>query len=346
MTMPEIGRLERVSLRTIWPHEEYHFTPWLVENLDQLSETLDIPLDDPKRETWLPGAGEVDILAKVRTESGEETANVVIENQYGESDEDHFRRLLGYAASSDASILIWVAERFTSGHIRMVQWLNQWGADGNKIYAVEARALRIGAAFAVDFHIISGPRIAQERQKRNAVASIATAYAEFYRPVVAQLRREGLPPVSRGGWRGRWRSFQTGYPDIFYSVGLEDGGEARAYFEVSGRFEPSGGDVQAVYEALHQFRTQIDTELGDGEVEWRREGRTFWIATKTEASLDDPEEKHDETRSWMFDNLLKIKRVIQPRLDQIMTALHPEPNEMLVDEETQTSTSDGVEAGQ
>lgn len=323
MTIPEIGKLERVSLSRIWPHEERHFTPWLVENLDQLSETLDIPLDHPKREARLQGAGRVDILAEVRADDSEEAANVVIENQYGASNESHFRRLLGYAASSDASILVWVAEGFTNGYIRMIEWLNRWGADGNKIYAVEARAWRIGDSVAVDFHIKSGPPVVQERQRRNTVASIATRYAEFYRPLVAQLRIADLPPVSRGGWRGKWRAFQTGYDHIFYSLGLEDVGEARAYFEVSGRFEASGGDVQAVYDALHQHRTQIDAELGDGEVEWRRGERTFWIATKTEASLDDTEEKHEETREWMASNLLKLRDVIQPRLDQIMAELQP-----------------------
>ena len=33
-----IGRLRRVSLREVWPHEAQDFTPWLAENIDVLNK--------------------------------------------------------------------------------------------------------------------------------------------------------------------------------------------------------------------------------------------------------------------------------------------------------------------
>ena len=74
-----IGRMEEVSLRSVWPHEERNFTPWLLDNIDLLSEALDLELHSPTGEVTLSGAGRADIVAKVRTDTGNET--VVIENQ-------------------------------------------------------------------------------------------------------------------------------------------------------------------------------------------------------------------------------------------------------------------------
>lgn len=86
-------------------------------------------------------------------------------------------------------------------------------------------------------------------------------------------------------------------------------------------FEARGEEAQAVYDALREPREEIDRELSDATIEWHDGER--WIALKTKASLDDPEEKHEETREWMASNLLKLRNVIQPRLDQIMADLHP-----------------------
>ena len=40
MTTPELGGIEEVSLREIWPREDENFTPWLAENLDVLGDAL------------------------------------------------------------------------------------------------------------------------------------------------------------------------------------------------------------------------------------------------------------------------------------------------------------------
>jgi len=42
MPQPTLGRLEAVNLRKLWEHEERDFTPWLAQNIDQLSELLGI----------------------------------------------------------------------------------------------------------------------------------------------------------------------------------------------------------------------------------------------------------------------------------------------------------------
>lgn len=100
--MPEINSLKPLSLREVWPDETKDFTPWLADHLHLLGDKLNLAFESIKREVTLPGAGRVDIFARqVGTD-----ANVVIENQLGQSDDSHCLRLLGYAANADANILV------------------------------------------------------------------------------------------------------------------------------------------------------------------------------------------------------------------------------------------------
>lgn len=39
-----LGRLKNVRPREIWPHEALHFTPWMLTNVDVLSDLLGMDL--------------------------------------------------------------------------------------------------------------------------------------------------------------------------------------------------------------------------------------------------------------------------------------------------------------
>ena len=45
MGVPELGRIEQVDIRTVWPKEASCFTPWLADNLSLLSKELGIILE-------------------------------------------------------------------------------------------------------------------------------------------------------------------------------------------------------------------------------------------------------------------------------------------------------------
>ena len=38
-------------------------------------------------------------------------------------------------------------------------------------------------------------------------------------------------------------------------------------------------------------------------------------------SIDDPPEKHDETRAWMLETLAKFREVFNPRLEKVLSDL-------------------------
>ena len=64
MATRDLGTLEQVPVREIWPHEENNFTPWLADNLHLLGQILELKLELLQVEAEMPDAGRVDILAK------------------------------------------------------------------------------------------------------------------------------------------------------------------------------------------------------------------------------------------------------------------------------------------
>ena len=299
----DISALEPLSLREVWPDEAQDFTPWLADNLHMLTRELDLHLELEGVEVPLTGAGRVDILAQ---QVGSK-ARVVIENQLEVSDDSHCLRLLGYAANADANILVWVASGFTNYHCSLLAWLNE--SDSIAVYAVAVRAYRVGGNIAADFRLVVEPR-PSGATPTSAQMTGNTYFAAFYRPLVEQLRRSGMLPVGRGGWRGRWRSFQTGYPQVVYAAGLSKE-KAWAFLQVDGT------DAQHIYHALTNHRAEIDAEL-NGDVEWSEGKDKSWFGMRTAAAISDPRQDFEPVRDWIVRNLLQLWTVVQPRLNQVI----------------------------
>ncbi len=135
--MPNIGRITRVPLRDVWPHEAIDFTPWLRDNLDALNEILGITLIDAESEQPV-GTFSVDLVAQT-----EEGTRAVIENQLEKTDHDHLGKLITYLANIDeARIAIWITPWPRAEHITAINWLNE-ATDGD-FYLVKLEAVRIG----------------------------------------------------------------------------------------------------------------------------------------------------------------------------------------------------------
>ena len=307
--MPEIYPLEPEGLGAGWPNEAQNFTPWLAENLSLLGTQLNLELELEGTEVTLPGAGRVDILARQAVTND----SVVIENQLGQSDDSHCLRLLGYAANAEANILIWVARDFTSYYRSILNWLNQ--SNSIDVYAVAVKLYRAGDVLGVTFQVEVEPQRDQPEAPALARVTMGTRYADFYRPLATQLRHSGLMPVRRGGWRGRWRSFETGYsPDVIYAAGFTEG-KALVFLSIH------GDDREDIYQALGQRREGIDGEL-DG-ASWDQRDRECSVILQTDGVLSDDDAENERLRQWMAANLLQLQKVMQPRLDQVMSELRP-----------------------
>jgi hypothetical protein len=135
----ELGRLEPVSLRDVWPHEANDFTPWLAlpDNLSLLAKTLKLgELSEVRTEVPVINFY-IDILAKDAQGGG-----VLIENQFGPTDHKHLGQIMTYLAGQEGTVtVVWIAEIFGEAHRAAIDWLNANTTDSSNFFAVQNRGL-------------------------------------------------------------------------------------------------------------------------------------------------------------------------------------------------------------
>ncbi len=90
-TNKNLGRLEEVNIRELWPHEQYDFSNWLAkeENIELLNETVGLTLTDIDKEVYV-GTYRCDLVAVDETTG----IKVIIENQLDATNHDHLGKSL------------------------------------------------------------------------------------------------------------------------------------------------------------------------------------------------------------------------------------------------------------
>lgn len=115
---PNIGIVEPVAIRDVWPRENADFTPWLQSHIGELDKVLGIGLTTPRSEV---GAGDFSIDVVADTNLGD----VVIENQFGPSDHRHLGQLVTYLSHRAARRAIWIVEKGRPEHVKAVETLRR-----------------------------------------------------------------------------------------------------------------------------------------------------------------------------------------------------------------------------
>ncbi len=153
MTDIQFARLKDLPLREAWPHEAHQFTPWLAENIDHLSDAIEIPLELTGTEVAVETFS-ADILAR----NPMDDSVVLIENQLEQTDHTHLGQIMTYLAGLEAQTVVWIAPSFREPHLSAIRWLNEHTADGFSFFAVKARVVRIGnSPYAPIFEVVEKP---------------------------------------------------------------------------------------------------------------------------------------------------------------------------------------------
>lgn len=163
--MTQLGKLEKVDLRSVWKHEATDFSAWLAktENLDVLAEQLGIEIEPIGTEVSV-GRFKIDILAKEPNTNEQ----IIIENQLEPTNHDHLGKVITYAAGIDAKYLIWIVKDVLPEHLKAIEWLNEHLDEEIRCFLIRIEVWQIGDSKPA-------PRFEVVSVKNDWVASIKKA---------------------------------------------------------------------------------------------------------------------------------------------------------------------------
>lgn len=306
----KLGELKNLTLRSVWAHEERDFSPWLIEeqHLAQLSGAIGMDLQVDRVEVPV-GPYSADILA--RDASGD---YVVIENQFGKTDHDHLGKLLTYSAALGASSVVWIAERFTDEHRKVMDWLNEKTIDSFSLYAVQLEVLQIDdSPPAIRFNVISEPnevvRAATAAKEAGPLSATQQLQLDFWTMFQKQLLQKKVVV-----------SAQTPRPQYWFDVPL-----GRMRFVLSNIVDTTGNRIgvrvylgnQIAGAALPQLEKQkeaIESEIGQ-PLTWNPNptNRDKIIGLYRNVELSNRDE-WPEYCEWLVGYVAKFRKTFAPRV--------------------------------
>jgi len=286
-----LGRLTTVPARQVWPHEALNFTPWLLANVDVLSDLLGMDL---ALEVAEHPVGDFSLDLMGRDEATGQT--VIVENQLEISDHTHLGQILTYAAGTDPTTIVWVATGFRPEHRAALDWLNDRTDENTRFFGVEIHVVRIGNSEpAPAFRLIAQPNDWGKQVRAATAASDTSDRARAYWDFWDRFRNRLL--AEHPGWtsstqstKSSWFSKSAGVSGVtFASTFTRQGLAVQLVFE-----DPNPDINTARFNALHAVKDQFETSFG-GPLLWEDlEGRK---STRVTAMLEGYRDVTDQS-SW------------------------------------------------
>lgn len=217
---PLLGRLQNVRPRDVWPHEALNFTPWLLGNVDVLSDLLgmDLVLEEAEHPV---GGFSLDL--KGYDESTGDT--VIVENQLEQSDHTHLGQIITYAAGTEPTTIVWVATHFRPEHRAAIDWLNQRTDEETRFFGVVIKVVQIGDSIpAPAFELAVEPNDWRKTVKTATSTpsgdhtDAQRTYREFWETTLSTIR-ERHPDWTRAQTsRASWVDLSTGAGESAFSM--------------------------------------------------------------------------------------------------------------------------------
>lgn len=261
----ELGRLEKVDLRSIWVNEAGNFTPWLAEegNLGLLGDTVGMELELEAQEKDV-GPFRADILCKDTATSDW----VLIENQLEKTDHSHLGQLITYAAGLHAVTIVWIAARLTDEHRAALDWLNEITSDEFNFFGLEIELWQIGSSpVAPKFNVVCKPNDwtksitkAASQEVLTDIKRLQLAYWSDFAELLLENNGRIKPtkPLPQ-----HWMNFSVGRSNFT----LQTFANTRDRMISVGLFV-LGSDAKPHFHLLHEERETIEREIGES-LEWR-----------------------------------------------------------------------------
>ena len=314
-TAQELGTIEKVDIREVWPTEDGHFTPWLGENLDKLGAELGMDLELVATEAPV-GTFRLDVHARDTYSQGE----VVIENQFGQTDHSHLGQILTYAGGFDAKAVVWIAENFRDEHREALDFLNRRTGEDTQFFGVEIELWKIGNSLsAVNFKLASTPN-EWRKTNINSPVSIKSPSQIVNRRFHEQLWELSLPKTGGKVSYSSYRIFEYPVKNIRY-VAVWHKGEPS--IEVTIDSKDPDWNLQ-IFRRLELDKEDIETRLVESEAdEWlvwdEQTGRqSSRIAIYRSGDVYKEREQWPDIQEWMARKYSLLKEVFGHRLAELV----------------------------
>ncbi|MDE2659138.1 MAG: hypothetical protein OXI45_02915 [Acidobacteriota bacterium] len=308
----EIGTIETVPIRKVWPKEDADFTPWLRSHLGELDKTLGLGLKNPRSEV---GAGDFRIDLVAETDFGD----VVIENQYGWSDHRHLGQLVTYLADRDVHLAIWIVEHGRPEHVKAVEVLNDRGV--GRVWMVAVRAIQIGASAAAPLFTTVVAPSESELAKESTGKDLSPGEIkkrDFMTALVKHAGEEGIasPFQGRAPSVHGWLHTPARGQGLFYRVAVNKKESRVVVTNVKGRWE--GAFVE-----LASRRSELDSAFATaglpGTLEWPEQVSAGRWAIRYTVEVGYEDEFSAESLRELNRAAVEMKRVFDP----VISALDP-----------------------
>lgn len=259
MSKHAIGKLQRVPLREVWKHEAYDFTQWLQENIDVLSNAIDINLVNVDREQ-AAGSFSIDLVAE--DEGG---GTVIIENQLEKSNHDHLGKLITYLTAMAARAAIWIVSEPRPEHVAAIAWLNE--STSADFYLVKVEAVRIGESPAAPLlTVIVGP--SEENSVRSQKKELAERYDirhNWWTRLVSRPDAKLHAHITPGSYS--WIGTSAGVRGLNLNyVVTQDECAAELYID---RGKDGEEENKSIYDQLYALKDTIDAAV-PYKISWER----------------------------------------------------------------------------
>lgn len=312
----QLGVIEKVDLKAIWPGEATHFTPWLADNLEHLGKVLDMDLQLESTEVSA-GDFSADIVARDLSTN----RKVIIENQYGSTDHKHLGQLMTYCSVLDADVVVWIAESIRAEHKAAMDFLNLNLKDSLSLYAVEASAIRVdqsNPAFLLS--VVSRPNENRAPDTAPQTSETQEKYRSHFQALIDELRNKHRFTNAKAGQPQNWYSFSSENSKVF-KYGTNFNRNNKVSVEI---YIDCGDKAQneSIFDALQSRQSAIETELGH-PLTWERidNKRACRIAVYRDGDIDVDTETLADIRAWTVKELLKFKQVFPRHFSEVLNTM-------------------------
>jgi hypothetical protein len=305
--MPDIGRIVRVALREVWPHEALGLTTWLESNIDVVNDIIALELRNAEREKTV-GDFSVDLTAEDR-----DGDLVVIENQLGKSDHDHLGKILTYLSNINAKVAIWIVADPRAEHIKAVSWINE--SNLADFYLLKLEALKIGDSKPAPFlTLIAGPSEESRRvgETKKELSERHLLREKWWTQLLSEAKKRTRLHAKISPGKNNWVGTGAGKSGLAYNYFvLQHATGIELYIDTGDKDEN-----KRIFDRLHNEKGAIETAFGE-DLSWQRldTKRACRIAKYFEGGgYRDNEDEWSRLQDRLINAMISFHKAISPYL--------------------------------